>query len=59
MSITVITASQICCKVCRTQLRNAAGDKRTNSDVMIDANKMAVPVPRGWKAQTAAYGLSW
>lgn len=40
------------------QLRNSPGDSRTNSDVITHATRIAVPVPSGWKAQIAAYGLS-
>src|SRR6516225_12130128 len=57
MSITVSTASQHCLIVCAMQLRKAAGDSLTITAVMIADRRIAVPVPSGWKAHTASYGL--
>src|SRR5580704_14500732 len=40
------------------RISSAAG-RRTNTAVMSAASNIAVPVPSGWNAHTAAYGLSW
>src|SRR5450631_1732583 len=57
--MTVTTASQICCTVRAMHRTNSAAGNRTTTAVMSAASNIAVPVPSGWNAHTAAYGLSW
>src|ERR1700675_4149936 len=56
--MTVTTANQICRMVRTAHRTSSAAGKRTNTAVMSAASNMAVPVPSGWNAHNAAYGLS-
>ena len=54
MRQTVITASHACRIVWPTQAKKPEGLILTTAAVMIAERRIAVPVARGWNAQTAA-----